>query len=362
MSPRTYPYAPDFAVPPGETLLEVLQERGLSQADLARRAGLSLKHVNLVAQGKVPISTEVALRLERVTGVAAAVWTNLENQYQEAHARLAERAALAADVDFLERFPIAGMVAKGLLTRRAAPVDRLRELLGLLGVASPEAWDATWAATAASLRASRAHTPDTGALAVWLRLGELQAAGIPCRPWSRKAFQSSLSAMRALTCGEDPTEWFPELVAMCASAGVALVVVEELPGTRTHGATRWLASDKALIQLSLRYRWSDIFWFSFFHEAKHVLDQAKRSVILKGPSADERLDEEAADRFAADLLVPRQHEDRLASLTTLAEVEGFAATLGIHPGIVVGRLQHDDLWPHTKGNQLRQRLALQPQD
>ncbi|MFH1329318.1 MAG: HigA family addiction module antitoxin [Actinomycetota bacterium] len=365
MSPKTYPYSPDYAVPPGETLLEVLEDRGLTQAELARRAGLSLKHVNLVAQGRVPISTEVALRLERVTGVPAAMWMNLETRYRERLARLEERSALTADLDFLDQLPIAGMVAKGLLTKRAAPVDRLREVLDLFGVANRRAWEKTWAALAASFRVSPAYTPDPGALAVWLRLGELQAADIQCRPWDRKAFLSSLPAIRGLTREQDPSTWYPELVAICARAGVAVVVVEELPGTRTHGATRWLRSDKALIQLSLRHRWADIFWFSFFHEVKHLLDEAKRSVILDGPPGGEQPGaEHEADRFAAERLIPSEHQARLASLTTLADVQDFADILGIHPGIVVGRLQHDDpdLWPHSKGNRLRQRLALQKQD
>ncbi len=364
MSPKTYPYSPDYAVPPGETLLEVLEERGLTQADLARRAGLSLKHVNLMTQGKVPISTEVALRLERVTGVAAGVWINLENQYREALARLAEGASLASAVDFLDRFPIAGMVARGLLTKRAAKVDRLRELLDLLGVANPRAWEKTWATAAASFRVSRAYTPDPGSLAVWLRLGELEAAEVECRPWNRRAFVSSLPALRSLTCERGPT-WYSRLVQTCAQAGVAVVVIPELPGTRSYGATRWLATDKALIQLSLRYRWSDIFWFSFFHEVKHVLDEARRSVIVDGPPNSEQPEaEHEADRFAADHLIPPEHQTGLASLTALADVEDFAQMLGIHPGIVVGRLHHDypDLWPHSKGNALRKKLTLQPQD
>jgi HTH-type transcriptional regulator/antitoxin HigA len=144
----------------------------------------------------------------------------------------------------------------------------------------------------------------------------------------------------------------------CADAGVALVAVPEVSGARTHGATRWLTPNRALIQLSLRYKWIDIFWFSFFHEAKHVLDQAKRSIVLDSRIGSSGTSEEevAANRFAADFLIPPQSAARLRVLATESDVLNFAEELGIHPGIVVGRLHHESIWPHNRGNSLRPRL------
>jgi addiction module HigA family antidote len=357
---RAHTFSPDYAVPPGETLIEVLDEQGMSQAELARRTDFSAKHINQIAKGLVPISTETALRLERATGVPARLWINLESRFQEHRARINEDVDLSNDLDLLDRLPIAAMVTTGILTKRLKPLERLREVLAFFGVANKQAWEETWAdSLAASFRKSHAHQSDPGAVAVWLRLGELSAADIKCAAWNPSLFKSALKRIRSLTRDRDPESWHPELVRECADAGVAVVVVPEVSGARTHGAARWLSPNKALIQLSLRYRWSDIFWFSLFHEAKHILDQAKRSIILETRGATDGTDDERrADRFAADFLIPPDLAEQLHHLRSRLDVEVFAESIGLHPGIVVGRLQHDEVWPPSHGNGLRERLVL----
>ncbi|MCY4572307.1 MAG: HigA family addiction module antitoxin [Gemmatimonadetes bacterium] len=357
----TYPFSPDYATPPGWTLEEKLEELSMSQAELARRTGLSTKHINQIVRGKVPITTEVAWRLERATGVPDRLWNNLESRYQEHQARLAEEADLAEQVDLLELLPIASMVKLGILTKRADRVARLREAFAFLGVSDRPAWNATLDNYRVAFRKSQAHDSNDGAIAVWLRMGELAASHIDCAPWSPDRFREALIAVRALTRETDPAVWHPALVAECAAAGVCVVVTHEIEGARTHGATRWLRSGRPLIQLSLRFRWSDIFWFTFFHEAKHVLDGSKRAIYIEQPNGDgeDRSEEERqADEFASNFLIPKQRTRVLRTIGSLDDVELFAADLGIHPGIVVGRLQHEDIWPHTHGNGLRQRLTL----
>ena len=104
VTPGAFEYSPDYAVPPGETLLDVLDERGMTQAELARRTDLSAKHINQIVKGHAPISNDVALRIERVTGVPARIWLNLESGYQERRARLADDAALEGDLALLDEF------------------------------------------------------------------------------------------------------------------------------------------------------------------------------------------------------------------------------------------------------------------
>ncbi len=77
------------------------------------------------------------------------------------------------------------------------------------------------------------------------------------------------------------------MTAGCAAVGVAVVLVPELPGTRVSGATRWLTPGKALIQLSLRYKSDDQLWFTFFHEAAHVLLHGKRDLFIEDLGADD---------------------------------------------------------------------------
>ncbi len=353
-SPVLFDYLPNYAVPPGDTLAEVLDERGMSQAELAQRTDLSPKHINRIVNGHVPISAEVAIRLERATDVPARLWLSLEATYREHLARLDE-SALAPDLPLLEELPIAAMVKLGILTKRLGKNDRLREVLMYLGVANRNAWRKTLKSQEASFRMSTAHRCDPAVVAVWLRMGEIEAAEIDCAPWDPSRFKEVLRQVRGLTRAGDPTVWQPELVELCASAGIAFVAVPEVDGARTNGAARWLTPNKGLIQLSIRGRWSDIFWFSFFHEASHILDQAKRPIFLSGKNKDSP-DEQKADQFAQSFLIPPDRADELRRLRSAIDVQDFAASVGVHPGIVVGRLQHEGIWNYSQGHTLRSKL------
>ena len=83
-------YEPDYAVPPGETLAEVLEDRGMSQAELARRTGMSAKHINSILKGSASITPDTALKLERVLNIPARIWNALEANYQGHLSRLGE--------------------------------------------------------------------------------------------------------------------------------------------------------------------------------------------------------------------------------------------------------------------------------
>jgi HTH-type transcriptional regulator/antitoxin HigA len=138
--------------------------------------------------------------------------------------------------------------------------------------------------------------------------------------------------------------WQAEVIRLCASAGVAVVFTKEIPGASVSGATRWLSKDKALIQLSLKYKTDDQLWFTFFHEAGHVLLHSKKQVFIDYGYSDEDDDEREANQFARDFLIPPAYAGRLPHIARSREqIEGFAKSLGISPGIVVGRLQYDKL-------------------
>jgi HTH-type transcriptional regulator/antitoxin HigA len=349
----------DYAVPPGETLRELLDEQGLTQRDLARRADLSPKHVNRLLQGLVPLSADVAQRLERVTGTPARIWNTLEAGYRSDLQRLRSARDLAADAEWLKELPVKILVDREVLP--AEPADkasRVEQMLSFFGVASVDAWRDVYVGMACSFRQSKAYEVKPGAVATWLRLGEIAAQDIRCQPFDRAGLEASLSALRALT-REPPEVFGSKMRDICAACGVAVVFVEEVPGARTSGVTRWLTPAKALIQLSLRYRTDDHLWFTFFHEIGHVLRHGKTHVWIEGGTScpdDPREDE--ADRFSRDVLVPPSAAGELAILKTESAVREFAARIGVAPGIVVGRLQHDGCWLHSRGNQLKRRLKL----
>lgn len=347
-------YEPDVVLPPGETLAEVLEEIGMTQAELAKRTGLSPKHINQIVRGSSPVTPETALLLEKATGVDARVWNNLEVAYREHESRLDETVVLQADVGWLHELPINELIRREWLRKSATPVERVRDVCRFFGVANRAAWDALWHKPTA-YRTSKAFTSHPGAVAAWLRIGEIRAAKIECEPFDRVRLSDAMAAFRALTRESDPQNWWPRLQQTCSAAGIAVVAEPEISGARINGAARWLSPDKALIQLSLRHKWSDIFWFTFFHELGHLMLHSKKEAFINDLGEHSGVEQEA-DAFASQILIPRQHEPVLGQLTTIKSVEDFARQIGIAPGIVVGRLQHEGRWPYNKGNDLKQRF------
>ena len=358
----THPYEPDFAIHPGETLLETLAAIGMSQKELAERTGRPLKTVNEIVQGKAAITADTALQLERVLGVAASFWNNAQRNYEAQLARIAETEALRRDVAWLKEFPLSQMSKMGWVPKLADPIEQLRAVLSFFGVAGVEEWRQLWQQPEVVFRKSRAFAANPQSVAAWLRAGEREAQQIATQPFDKDKFSAALHEIRRHTTSE-PETFEPLMKRRCAEAGVALVFVPEVTGTRAFGATRWLTSEKAIIQLSLRGKADDFLWFTFFHEAAHLLKHGKRDVFIESSAGtDTQRKEEEADTFAADFLIPRAAYRDLVALKplTASKLEQFAAHQGIAAGIVVGRLQHDKVIPFTDHNGLKRRFEFNP--
>jgi len=345
---KQYTFKPDYSVHPGEILGETLKARSISQSELASRCGISEKHVSQIINGKASVTSETALLFERSLGIRASLWTNLESSYRLHIARRAEEARFASYYDWAKKFPLRSLSQRGWIPQTSNKEEKVRALLEFFGVSSPTTWEAQYKKLTVAYRKSPAFTTSMKSIAPWVRIGELKASDIETQPFNKTRFRRSLHKIRQLT-SLDPSEFEPRMKQLCDEAGVALVFVPELPGTHVSGATRWLSSDKALIIQSLRYRTDDHFWFTFFHEAAHILLHGKHTLFI-----DEELknvsDEEAkADAFAANHLIPRARYDKFVSIRPISRIRvvDFAKELQIAPGVVVGRLQHDEIVPFS---------------
>lgn len=355
------PFTPNYAIPPGESLVELLETSGLSQADLAERTGRPKKTINEIIKGKAAITPETALQLERVLGIPSSYWNALEQNYRAALARIEERQRLSQHVGWLSNFPITEMVNRRWLQARTDKVELVEELLGFFGVASPEAWNEMWSRgkEATAFRKSPTHnSAELGLTATWLRQGELQGRDVKCKAFDAARFKAALTQIRPLTSHNDIDGAIRSTIEACAAAGVAVVLVPEFPKLGVCGATRWLSSEKALIQLSLHYKRDDQLWFSFFHEAGHILLHGKRDIFVEQKKASKDLEEEEANKFAADLLIPPEDYRHFLSAGDFSHVSiaKYAKSLGIAPSIVVGRLQHDKAIGFNERNEFRVRI------
>jgi HTH-type transcriptional regulator / antitoxin HigA len=354
-------YMPDSVSPPGETLLETLEALGMSQTDLANRMGRPLKTTNEIIKGKTAITPETALQLEKVLSVPARFWLNREQQYRESLARQAERENLGTQLDWLDQIPVSELAQRNLIEWCEDRVQLLRNVLTFFGVASPREWHEVWFNPNVAFRKTLAYISEPGAVAAWLREGELQAQGIHCEPFDGDRFRAALQQIRSLTV-EPPEVFKLQMRALCAGSGVAVTLVKQFDQSKVSGATRWLTPDKALLQLSLRYKTNDHFWFSFFHESGHILIHGKRDVFLEDGCEDEsaKRKEEEADKFARDFLIDVDSYGAFVQKTkphfSKDKIRSFAAEQGVAPGIVVGRLQHDQHIPYANCNELKQRF------
>ena len=353
-------YMPDSISPPGETMLDTLEALGMTQANLAERTGRSTKMINEIIKGKAPITPKMAIELERVLDVPATFWNNRERQYRETIARLEEHARLQEQVEWLGDFPINAMAKWGWIKKCKEKVPQVQEVLRSFGIASPERWPDVMErlGSQVAFRKSEVFEVDNHALIAWLRKGEIDAKEMPCEKYNEKRFQNTLNTIRHLSV-EPPKVFQHKIMQLCRACGVAVVFVPELPKTRVSGVTRWLTPNKALIQLSLRYKSDDHLWFSFFHEAGHILKHGKKEIFIEGTSMEMAADkEDVANRFSADCLIPRSEYNRLVENPPYSKlkIKAFADQLGIAPGIVVGRLQHDKFLSMRNCNDLKKRF------
>ncbi|MDZ7759077.1 MAG: HigA family addiction module antitoxin [Desulfovermiculus sp.] len=357
---RKNEFSPNIVFPPGDTLRETIASIGMSQADLALRMGVTEKHINEVIKGRATITEGTALKLEKVLGIDASFWRNLEHQYRKYLAEQEERERLSQKYEWLSDFPLKKMISRGWISGFDDKVSQLAELLAYFGVATWESWHNIWIEQAA-FRKSPVFQNNPKAIAAWLRRGEILAQTIDCEPFDKKAFKYLLPKLKELST-EQPSVYLPQIQKLFSECGVAVVFVSELPETRVSGVARWLHKGKALIQLSGRYKKDDHFWFTLFHEAGHILLHGKKEVFLEDEGQEQASDKETeANTFAANMLIPPKEYTKLTKggKPSLNQIQDHARKLGIAPGIVVGRLQHDRILLFSQGNNLKKDINLE---
>ncbi len=353
-------FNPDYAVPPGVTLQETISELGMSQQELSRRLGLSKEFVNNLIKGRNAITPETAIQLEKVTGVPASFWNNLESNYRERLARLEEQRNLETQVEWTACFSYTKMASFGFVEATRSKTERVDHLLRFFGVASHEQWSETYASLQGAARESVKWKSDPGDFSAWIRAGELLAQRCDCASYDANIFKDRLQDIRKLT-QTNPVDAWPKVTALCAESGVAVVLVPELPKTHVSGFTRWLTPSKALVQLSLRYKTDDSLWFTFFHEAAHILLHGKKDVFIEYRGNDSPKEREADDWASKTLIAEKAWQafcQRIGRTVSALEIRQFARKQGIAPSIVVGRLHKEQRIPYNHHQKLKHRIDI----
>ena len=342
-----------IAVPPGATIREQLEIRGMSQREFAKRMGMTEKHISHLINGKVELSQDVALRLESVLGVPAKFWNNLEAIYREKIARATAENELEEDTSIAKEFPYSKMATLGWVPPTRKAEEKVWNLRSFFEVARLGLLESLRIPGIAYRKVGE-NSKSNYALAAWAQKARLDSRTVLTSPINIDKLCSILSDIRALTL-EDPELFCPKLRRLLGECGIAIVFLPHISGSFLHGAT-FIEGDHIVMGLTVRGRDADRFWFSLFHELYHIID----GHIFNQGCTDDPEQENAADKFAKNTLIPEDAYSEFIQTDCKSKgaIIAFARKIDIAPGIVVGRLQKENIIPYEWYHDLKVRYTI----
>ena len=355
MASKKNQYHPQISFHPGETLAEKLEELGMGPKEFAIRSGKPEKTVIAILKSKSSITPEMAVQFEHVLKIPAHFWLNMQRSYDEYIARQERQDLLAESTNWAKNFPITDMVKKGWLPAKTTIEEKTSELLAFFSISNHNSWEDYYfkQQLKVAFRISLAHTKEPYAISAWLRKGELQAAELPTKHYENRNFKESLPKIKSIMA-KHPDNFFRQLQQVCLESGVKVVHTPCINKAPINGSTRWI-NDTPLIQLTGRYKRYDNFWFTFFHEAGHILLHGKKDIFLENIdySEKDKQKEKEADNFAIKWTLSKEEQAEILQRfrITIEDVIEFAEKFNTHPSIIIGRLQHERLISYAIGRQ-----------
>lgn len=339
---RTKGYLSPIAIHPGVTLKEMLEELNMTHVELCNRTGIAEKTISEIVNGKNPITIDTASKFERVFGISKDFWINLQVNFEKDKLRLAEISRLDDELKYLSDFScypeLAGL---GVVKKTIKPKEKVEELLNFFSVHSLKFVDQAYPI---NFRISQTPKINKFSLLAWLRIGEIEAKEVETKDYDKKELIKSIPRLRELT--KQTAEIFSiELKKELAKCGIILIYVPHLINTYVNGATMWLKQNKPLIILSLRNRYSDIFWFTLFHELGHLYYGKKNEINIDFKGKENSKEEELADKFSQNYLIETRLFTKFMSTMDYRklgyQINKFANEIGIAPGIIAGRIGNE---------------------
>lgn len=345
--------------PPGATLKELIDEWGMSQQEVAVRLGKLPKDVSLLFAGRLRVTPDWAERLELVTGLSRGFWLRRQESYDEYLKREEAKPLAEREWDnWASLFPIREMTKRGWIAPASASIsDKTEAVKSFFATTSSGAWCDVYLQRLQASLFRKSDKSDPYALLAWIRQGELQARELSTTrseelgEYSKQELKKAVPALKQAL--ETPADAPRKVQDILLSVGVRLVFLESFPKVSANGATIHTGRYPIII-LSDRGKRYDIFVFSLMHEIAHLLlHVGKDTPMLIDDSDQERLEIEAeADKWATDILVPSVDFNTISTPPSPEEVIRIAKSQGVHPSVIVGRLQHEKLLSYKVGGAL----------
>lgn len=341
-----------IATPPGATIKEQLNDRGMNQKEFAARMDMSEKHISKLINGDVQLTPEMAVRLEVVLGVPAKFWNNLEAIYREKLIKVKAENTMDTDEALAKQLPYSEMAKYGWVPETRDSKEKVIYLRKYFEVVELSLLENNQITRIACRRLAVTEKSDFALLA-WVQEAKLKARNIKTSPINIKGLINIVPEIRKMTVLK-PGEFCPKLLKMLSECGIALVFLPHLRGSFLQGAS-FMDGNKIVVGLTARGKDADKFWFSFFHELAHIIFG---HIGLADGTTEQ--DEKAADSWSRDILI--SEGDFLEFVQrrnySAAYVCEYAKKLGIAPGILVGRLQNEGCIKHSMLNDLKEHYEI----
>ena len=331
---------PAEVFPPGSFLREELEERGWTQEDLAAIMGKDQRTVNEIVVGKRGVTPESAKALAAALGTTPEFWLNLDSAYKLWRLQADDSDVVARRARLYTIAPFKDMVRRGWIEPSSNLNVLEAQVMSFFCLTSLS--DTPSFGTHAA-RKSTSYEHITPAQSAWLFRALHLSEYVHAESYSSSRLDDALNQLKQLMHSPQESRHVPRILG---EAGIKLVVVEQLPGTKIDGATFWLDASP-VIAISIRFDRIDNFWFTLLHELAHVAQgSSSLDIEIDDMPQDAQLPdvERQANIFAAEQTVPQAELDslvaRVSPMYSTNRIQGFAMLHGLHPGIVVGQLHH----------------------
>jgi len=340
----TYTYQPDYAMHPGETLREKLEELQMTPNEFAIRTSKPIKTISNIMTGKSSITFEMAVQFEKVLNISANFWTKKQANYNAFLAKEKYQQDIIQAQEWAKEFPYAQMAKLGIVKTSRKIAEKTEELLDFFDVSKHTAWENIYfnQKTPVYFRISLKHTKNPYALSVLLQMGKIQAKKIQAPAFNKSALKELIPKLKLIMV-KSPNNFLQVIQEMCLTTGVKVIYTPNLKQTVTNGVVRWI-DDNPVVQMTDRYKKYDIFWFSFFHELGHILLHGnKKNIFLEESAATEQSKEELeADAFAGNVVLTDEEYNNIKNILETENnianaLDYFANKYNTHRDIILGR-------------------------
>lgn len=348
---------------PGYYINEIIEDMEVSQDEFAKRLNVTGKTISKIVTGKIDLSEDMAVKLSIMLGTDVKTWLNLQQSYTEKCLEIEKAKHIDEEVRLVKMIDYSYFVKLGVVKNVRDVLEKVKALCSYFKVSSLKVLLEEDFLVNYRTGISTIEEKNIINSKAWLQTAINFGKNIDTEIFDVKKLKDFLPEIRSMTVKE-PSEFFPRLHVIFKECGVSFVLLPSLENAGINGAVKWINPKKVILAMNDRRNYADTFWFSLFHELKHVLQQKLKITMISGikqtvQSIDEQLEREA-DLFARDVLVsPKDYLEFLKKSSFSEEdIKCFAMKIGIHDGIVVGRLQNDGYVGFNQLNNLKAKYVV----